>query len=124
MQFSIEFYTNAKGSKPVEKFLRRIRQRNKTLWAQTIKGLEKIKNRQYHREPLSKYVAEDLWEIRVRSGTNILRIIYTFAKGKRIVLLHGFIKKSQKTPKGEVKIAQKYLRDFQKEKNRYGKNKF
>jgi phage-related protein len=53
-----------------------------------------------------------------------LRIIYTFVKGKRIVLLHGFIKKSQKTPREEIKIAQKYLGDFQKEKNRYGKNKF
>jgi len=48
MQFSIEFYTNKKGGKPVEKFLRKIRQKNKTLWAQTIKGLEKIKNKQYH----------------------------------------------------------------------------
>lgn len=73
-------------------------------------GLEKIKLRDYHKEPLSKALGDR--EIRVQSRSDILRIIYTFIKGRRIILLHGFVKKTQKTPKGELAIAGKRLKQL------------
>lgn len=112
MEFEIEFYTINQGRKPVQGFLEEVFRKNRRLWAQAIAGLEKIKLREYHREPLSKALGGNLWEIRVRSGNDILRIIYTFTKGKKIVLLHGFIKKKQKAPIKELEIARRRLRQL------------
>jgi len=53
------------------------------------------------REPLSKNLRNGLFELRVRST----RIFYCFKPGGVIVLLHGFTKKSQKTPQRELQIA-------------------
>lgn len=112
MEFTIEFFTDAQGKKPVKQFLEKVFRKNKKLWAQTIKGLEKIKSREYHKEPLSKTLGSNLWEIRIQSGTSILRIIYTFAKGRRIILLHGFIKKTRKIPRKELMVAEERLKQL------------
>lgn len=110
MEFIIEFFTDAQGKKPVKAFLEKVFKKNKKLWAQTIKGLEKIKSRDYHKEPLSKALGSNLWEIRIQSGTNIVRVIYTFTRGRRIILLHGFTKKTRKTPKRELTVAKQRLK--------------
>lgn len=85
---------------------------NNPLAEQTLKGLEKLKNRVYHKEPLSKYIEPGLWELRIRAETNILRILYTFAKGRIIILLHIFIKKQQKTPEKELETARKRAKEI------------
>jgi len=118
MELGIEFFSDEKGKRPVEKFLREVFRRNRKLWAQTISGLNRLKQRVYHKAPLSKNVGKGLWEARIQSGNNILRIIYTFAGGRKIVLLHGFIKKNQKTPKKELTIAKqrkRQLENYEKE---------
>lgn len=53
--------------------------------------------------PHSKKVSRDLFEIRIRGNIEV-RIFYAFHKQK-IILLHGFVKKSQKTPRNELEIA-------------------
>jgi phage-related protein len=80
--------------------------------AKTREGIEKLRNRAYHREPLSKHIEPGLWELRIRLGTDILRIVYTFDKGQIIILLHAFVKKQQKTPKSELEIARKRLKEL------------
>lgn len=57
--------------------------------------------------PHSKKVETNLFELRIR-GQQEIRIFYTFHKSSAI-LLHGYTKKSQKTPKNELKTAQKRL---------------
>lgn len=93
MEFEIIFYKDEEGNSPIEEFLVELKRGNNPLAEQTFKGLEKLKNRVYHREPLSKYLEPGLWELRIKVGNNLLRIVYTFAKGQIIVLLHTFIKK-------------------------------
>lgn len=112
MEFKINFYTDDKGNGPIEKFLDELELKDKLLFNQTLKGFEKLKNRVYHKEPLSKYLEQGLWELRINSETNILRVIYTFRKGQIIILLHIFIKKQQRTPEGELKIARKRLKEL------------
>ncbi len=112
MEFEIIFYKGQKDNNPVEEFLIKLKRTNDPLAEQAFKGLEKLKNREYHREPLSKHLESGLWELRVKAGTNILRIIYTFSKGRIIILLHIFIKKQQKTPIGELEIARKRLKEI------------
>ncbi|MBI3943228.1 MAG: type II toxin-antitoxin system RelE/ParE family toxin, partial [Chloroflexi bacterium] len=46
------------------------------------------------------------------SSTNIYRLLYCFLSGKRILFLHGFQKKTQKTPWREIEIAQQRLASF------------
>ena len=112
MEFEIVFYKYTKGKNPIEKFLIDLSANNRVLVAKTRKGIEQLRNSSYHKEPLSKHLESGLWELRVRAGSDILRIIYTFRKGRIIILLHIFIKKKQKTPVGELEIARKRLKEL------------
>lgn len=57
------------------------------------------------REPYVKHLQGKLYEIRAKGKDGIARVFYFAITGQRIVLLHGFIKKTQKTPKRELAIA-------------------
>ena len=54
--------------------------------------------------PLVKHVDEDIWEVRVKLDNRIARIFFAL-EGATMVLLHGFIKKQQTTPKAELDLA-------------------
>lgn len=110
MEFKIVYYKDSVGKDPLHEFLLEVSRTNLALYNQTFKGLNKLRNRIYHKEPLSKHLGLGLWELRIKAGTDILRIIYTFKKGQIIILLHGFVKKDQKTPAGELEIARKRLK--------------
>jgi phage-related protein len=64
------------------------------------------------REPLVRHVEGRLWELRRESEKNVYRLLYAFLPGSRILFLHGFQKKTQKTPRREIEIAQARLADF------------
>ena len=55
---------------------------------------------------------EGLYEIRVESGSNIYRIFCCFDKGNIVVLFNAFQKKSQKTPKQEIELAEKLKKEY------------
>ena len=55
-----------------------------------------------------------LYEIRAKGKEGIGRSIYCMAKGKEIVILHSFIKKSQKTPKKELDLARRRMKEVVK----------
>lgn len=62
-----------------------------------------------------------LYEARIKLGSNIWRVFCFFDKGKLVILLNGFVKKSQKTPVREIEKAIKLMRDYYQEKrNEYG----
>ena len=64
------------------------------------------------REPLARHIEDKLWELRDTSRTNIYRVLYFFFTGRRIVLLHGFQKKTQRTPRTDIETAQRLLERF------------
>ena len=112
MEFKIVYYKNCKGECPVEEFLLKLGVTNKLLQAQSFKAIEKLRFQEYHKEPFSKYLETGLYEVRIRSRSDLLRIFYTFKKGQIIILLHNFIKKQQKTPLRELETARKRLKDI------------
>ncbi len=57
-----------------------------------------------------------LYEIRVEVGTDIYRVFSFFDKGQLIVLVNGFQKKTQKTPKSEIELAEKLKKQYFDEK--------
>ena len=66
--------------------------------------------------PLCRSLCDGLWEVRSTLDRNrIARLLFCFVEG-RLLALHGFIKKTQKTPETELNIARKRMREFLKVK--------
>jgi phage-related protein len=59
---------------------------------------------------------DGLYEIRIKQGSNIFRIFCFFDQGKLIILVNGFQKKSQKTPKQEIEKALNIMEEYKNEK--------
>ena len=61
--------------------------------------------------PHTKAIESGLFELRVKSKEGIARVFFCTKIGKKIVMLHSFIKKSQKTPKNEINIAKSRMKE-------------
>jgi phage-related protein len=109
-KFEVEFYTKENGEKPAKDFILSLDIKMKAKILGLIDILEE-KGIQL-REPYSKHLQDGIFEIRGKVGTEITRVLYFFYYGKRIILTNGFIKKTQQTPKNEIKLAQLYRKDF------------
>ena len=71
--------------------------------------------------PLVRSLGDKLWEIRFSLPNNIARIIFKMIQGE-MILLHGFIKKTQKTPSEDIQIAKKRAKKYETtEKKAHGK---
>jgi len=60
--------------------------------------------------PHTRFIEDGLIELRIKSKEGIARVFYCTLIGKRIVMLHLFIKKSNKIPKKEIQIAKNRMR--------------
>lgn len=67
-------------------------------------GLEQV------HEPHVKHIEGKLWELRAKAGEGIARGLYVTATGKRLVVLHVFVKKSQKTPATALRLARERMK--------------
>lgn len=110
--FELEFYTLPDGTKPVEAFLNSLDKKMRVKAISALELLEEYGNRL--REPHSKSMGDGLFELRIKFASDITRIFYFFVVGNKIVLTNGFIKKSMKTPTGEIKKAKKYKEDYER----------
>ena len=63
------------------------------------------------REPYVKHLDGRLWEIRMKAQPGIARAVYVTVTGRRIVVLHAFVKKSQKTPRAALELARKRMKE-------------
>ena len=82
-------------------------------FAAVVAGLAKLRNRQYHREPLSKPLGDGLFELRHVGKLNT-RVMWFFVKGRRIVLVHGVRNKGQAIPARDLETARERMRDWRK----------
>lgn len=64
------------------------------------------------KEPYTKQLRGKIRELRIKDSQGAVRILYFTFTGKRFILLHGFIKKTDKTPEREIEIAEKRMNDF------------
>ena len=65
-------------------------------------------------KPYTASMGGGLFEIRAKGKEGIGRSLYCIVKGKEIIILHSFIKKSQKTPKKELDLAKKRMKEVNK----------
>jgi phage-related protein len=111
MEFSVEFYVNAGGRAPVREFLDELRQSDPDDFAAVLAGLAKLRNRQYHREPLSKALGGGLFELRHVGKLNT-RVLWFFVKGRRIIAVHGIRNKGQAIPVRDLDTARERMSDW------------
>jgi phage-related protein len=111
MGFTVEFYETNDGQCPVRDFLDELKVSNPNDFAAVMAGVAKLRNRQYHREPLSKALGRDLFELRHVGKLNT-RIIWFYVKGRRIVAVHGIRNKGQAIPARDLDTARERMRDW------------
>ena len=111
MDFTVEFYETESGVCPMEDFLDDLKVTDPDDFAAVIAGLAKLRNRQYHREPLSKALGNGLFEMRHVGKLNT-RIIWFFMKNRRIVALHGIRNKGQPIAKRDLQTAAQRMDDW------------
>jgi phage-related protein len=105
-----EFYLDERGNSPVEEFLESLDTKTQARFLWSMKQLEA--RNVLAREPLVRHLEGRLWELREESKTNIYRLIYVFFAERRIVYLHGFQKKTRRTPPRELTIARQRYASF------------
>ena len=116
-KFQVIFFQKYNGDCPTEKFLEKLDQKMNAKMTRTISALQEHGNEL--REPYSKHLDDGIYELRAQIGSNISRVLYFFYVGKRAILTHGFIKKTQKTPPSELKMAKFYREEYlSREENR------
>lgn len=111
MKFSVEFYMSEAGRCPVREFLDELKASDPEDFAAVLAGLAKLRNRQYHRVPLSKAIGDDLFELRHVGKLNT-RVLYFFMRGRRIVAAHGIRNKGRDIPARDRRIAIERMRDW------------
>ncbi|MDD5261618.1 MAG: type II toxin-antitoxin system RelE/ParE family toxin [Methylacidiphilales bacterium] len=111
MEFTVEFYESETGKKPVLEFLEELKETNPDDHAAVMAGLNKLKNRQCHREPLSKDIGDNLYELRHIGKLNT-RVLWFFTKGRRIILVHGIRNKAWKIPVSDKETALARMKDW------------
>ena len=114
-KFIVEFYEDVNGNRPVENFLLK---QDVKIRAKLLGLLEILQEKGNQlREPYSKYLGNGIFELRGKQGSNLSRILYFFYCDGKIILTNGFVKKTQKTPVNELKLAQNRRNDYLERKH-------
>lgn len=106
LRLRVFFYRSESGKEPVRDWLKSLPAEEKLIIGQDIKTV------QFGWPlgmPVVRKLDKELWEVRSSLPNRIARVIFTVS-GERMVLLHGFIKKTQKTPANDLALAKQRLK--------------
>ncbi len=113
----VNFYKTEFGKSPIEDFLDSLtaKQAQRVTWVLEVIEELRIVPKQY----LKKLVnTDDIWEVKISSGSNIFRLLGFFDGNSLIILTNGFSKKTRKTPQNEIKLAEKRKKDYLRRKEK------
>ena len=110
MRRTIEFYRTKSGAVPTEAFLDTLSDKvvQKVIAVIELVEAVPIVPAKYFR----KLVGTELFEFRIRWERNIYRLLCFFDRNNTVVITHGFMKKTQRTPRREIDRAERYRRDY------------
>ena len=101
---TVTFFRSDAGREPVKEWLRTLPKEDRKVIGEDIKL---VQFRWPLGMPLVRKLSSDLWKVRSRlEDGRISRVLFTVDRGE-MALLHGFIKKTQKTPKNDLALAEK-----------------
>ena len=110
MKFTVEFYEKENGEIPVINFIDSLEPKMGAKVLSLIEILEEKGNQL--RLPYSECLEDGIFELRCKFGSDITRTLYFFYEGANIILTNGFVKKTQKTPAQEIKLAKLRREDY------------
>ena len=108
--WELEFYETAAGNSPVLEFLHELSDDDSARMAREFTLLQDYGIR-LGMPHVRRLEGSDLWELRTR-GRLHHRILYVAVSGRRMLLLHGFTKKTDRTPVREIETAKARLADY------------
>jgi phage-related protein len=108
---TVIFYRTADGKCPVQEFLDSLsgKAAQKVAWVMSLVEDLNVVPSTYFKKLVS---TEEIWECRIQLGSNAYRIFCFFDGNSVVVLIHGLIKKTLKTPQREIDQAETYRRDY------------
>lgn len=110
MNFEVEFYETVDGKTPVDDFLGDL---DPKMRAKMVGMMELLEEKGTSlRAPYTKYLRDDIFELRCNFGNNITRALFFFYTGGKIIITNGFVKKKDKTPDSEIEMAIKRRQDY------------
>ena len=112
------FYETAEGKSPAENFIDSSDGDTQDKFVYKKELLEEFGPQL--RYPHTDVLGDGIFELRFKGKEGQVRILFFFLCGKRIIFTQGFIKKTQKTPKKEIKIARQRRKDFLNRTKRRG----
>ncbi len=119
MKWQVEYYKKENGDIPVLDYLLSLDAKIRAKAFSEIELLEKHGSRL--REPYVKPIKgakyKDIFELRVKFASGISRIFYFTYHKKIFVLLHGFTKKTEKTPQRELERALRFKEDYERRRD-------
>ncbi|MFH0775652.1 MAG: type II toxin-antitoxin system RelE/ParE family toxin [bacterium] len=116
MKRVVTFYKTADGKYPIQDFLDSLPGKvvQKVIWVLSLlEDLDVVPSSYF------KKLIGEIWECRIQFGSNTYRIFCFFVDNSVVVLTHGFVKKSQKIPKSEIKRAEDYRKDFLRRRTKH-----
>ena len=114
--FEIIFFESENGNQPAREFIKGLIKEDKKVVGADIRVVQTSFPIGL---PLVRKIKPGLWEIRSDIKDGISRVFFTFVN-EEIILLHGLVKKTQKTPQKEIDVAMVRMKEFkrwQKQKN-------
>lgn len=119
MDWQVEYYRKENGKIPVLEYLLTLNPKMRAKAFSEIELLEKhgADLREPYTKPIKGEKYKDLYELRIKFSSDISRIFYFTFRNNTFILLHGFTKKTEKTPSSEIKKALHYKEDYERRFN-------
>lgn len=110
-RWQVVYYHDRRGRRPVREFLDSLSTADRAAVLRSFALLEEfgLAVGAPHVRSIGGY--RKLWELRIRAQRGAIRLFYFAHTGRRFVILHGFVKKSGKTPRRELEAAVRRMRD-------------
>lgn len=102
---------------PTDEFLAELQSDNLKLYEKTLRSMQLLMiHGNQLRKPYSEHLRDGLFELRTIFGSNITRLFYFFDEGKVILITHGIVKKTTKTPAADIEYALNAMKTYFKRK--------
>lgn len=118
--YKIIIYENRRGNSDIADFIRNLRRKSasdknaRVNLNKTVAYLDCLKELGTRLgEPMVKHLDGEIWELRPLAN----RILFACVEGETIILLHHFVKKTNKTPRAEIEKAQRELKDYRQRRD-------
>ncbi len=117
--YEIEFYEDKNGKSEVADYIKKLNTKAATSkecrvnFNKIVAYMDMLEELGTRVEPVTKHLDGEIWELRPLKN----RFLYAYYKDNRFIILHHFIKKTQKTPKHEIEQAKRNMKDYLERNN-------